>query len=107
MAGKGDSVTIRVPYRNLKEAELEMVGLDEPSPNHRIELNRSDSRPSSSSPNGTADLSSTSPTPPRSEHCSLATLVLSCTVAAGVQFGWALQLSLLTPYVQVRFLLSN
>lgn len=100
MAGKGDSVTIRVPYRNLKEAELEMVGLDEPSPNHRIELNRSDSRPSSSSPNGTADLSSTSPTPPRSEHCSLATLVLSCTVAAGVQFGWALQLSLLTPYVQ-------
>jgi solute carrier family 45 protein 1/2/4 len=28
------------------------------------------------------------------------TLVLSCTVAAGVQFGWALQLSLLTPYIQ-------
>jgi len=28
-------------------------------------------------------------------------LVLACMVAAGVQFGWALQLSLLTPYIQV------
>ncbi|KAJ4711730.1 putative Sucrose transport protein [Melia azedarach] len=34
------------------------------------------------------------------EMCSLITLILSCTVAAGVQFGWALQLSLLTPYIQ-------
>eukprot|EP00250_Pteridium_aquilinum_P007529 c17221_g2_i1 orf=1-1149(-) len=31
---------------------------------------------------------------------SLLTLTLSSTVAAGVQFGWALQLSLLTPYIQ-------
>ncbi|PON99980.1 Sucrose/H+ symporter [Trema orientale] len=103
MAGKTDSVTIRVPYRNLKEeAELEMVGLDEP--HHRIELNSSHPSSSSSSssrvPNGTSgDLSPSTPLP-RSKSYSLASLVLSCTVAAGVQFGWALQLSLLTPYIQ-------
>ncbi|KAF3431432.1 hypothetical protein FNV43_RR26163 [Rhamnella rubrinervis] len=99
MAGKTDSVTIRVPYRNLKEAELEMVGLDEP--NNRIELNSSHPSPSSSShgvPNGNTGLSP--PVPSRSKQHSLVNLVLSCTVAAGVQFGWALQLSLLTPYIQ-------
>ncbi|KAK1588734.1 hypothetical protein Q3G72_026522 [Acer saccharum] len=37
---------------------------------------------------------------PSSPQCSLITLILSCTVADGVQFGWALQLSLLTPYIQ-------
>ncbi|KAM0952946.1 putative sucrose/H+ symporter, plant, MFS transporter superfamily [Dioscorea sansibarensis] len=31
---------------------------------------------------------------------SLVRLVFSCMVAGGVQYGWALQLSLLTPYVQ-------
>ncbi|WOL00635.1 sucrose transport protein SUT1 isoform X2 [Canna indica] len=31
---------------------------------------------------------------------SLARLIFACTVAGGVQYGWALQLSLLTPYVQ-------
>ncbi|KAJ4796488.1 Sucrose transport protein [Rhynchospora pubera] len=31
---------------------------------------------------------------------SLMRLVLACAVAGGVQYGWALQLSLLTPYVQ-------
>lgn len=31
---------------------------------------------------------------------SLLTLTLSSVIAAGVQFGWALQLSLLTPYIQ-------
>lgn len=100
MAGKTDSVTIRVPYRNLKEVELEMVGLDEP--NNRIELNSSHPSPSSSShgvPNGNPDPSP--PVPSRSKQHSLVNLVLSCTVAAGVQFGWALQLSLLTPYIQV------
>jgi hypothetical protein len=30
------------------------------------------------------------------------TLALASMVASGVQFGWALQLSLLTPYIQVR-----
>ena len=32
---------------------------------------------------------------------SLGRLILAGTVAGGVQYGWALQLSLLTPYVQV------
>lgn len=93
MAGMTDSVSIRVPYKNLKrEVEVEMMGVDEShSPqNHRIDLN--------SSP-------FSSPSPPSGEkHISLMTLVLSCTVAAGVQFGWALQLSLLTPYIQVHTL---
>ncbi|KAH0433329.1 hypothetical protein IEQ34_027056 [Dendrobium chrysotoxum] len=31
---------------------------------------------------------------------SLVRLIFACTVAGGVQYGWALQLSLLTPYVQ-------
>lgn len=34
------------------------------------------------------------------KQISFARLVLSCTIAGGVQYGWALQLSLLTPYVQ-------
>ncbi|XP_059445037.1 sucrose transport protein SUC3 [Corylus avellana] len=89
MAGKDDSKSIRIPYKNLRrEVEVEMVGVDDShSPqHHRIDLNSSPS-PSSS--------------PPSSEkHISLMNLVLSCTVAAGVQFGWALQLSLLTPYIQ-------
>jgi solute carrier family 45 protein 1/2/4 len=33
---------------------------------------------------------------------SLVGLFLACMVAGGVQYGWALQLSLLTPYVQVH-----
>ncbi|KAF5449672.1 hypothetical protein F2P56_030093 [Juglans regia] len=88
MAANTDSVSFQVPYKNLKkEAEVEMMGSDEfHSPNHRIEFNSSPS-PSPSFP-------------PIQKHSSLMTLVLSCTVAAGVQFGWALQLSLLTPYIQ-------
>ncbi|KAG2702303.1 hypothetical protein I3760_06G083200 [Carya illinoinensis] len=87
MAAK-DSVPLGVPYKNLKiVAEVEMVEADEsPSPNHLIDLNSPP--PSSASP------------PPRDNHSSLMTLILSCTIAAGVQFGWALQLSLLTPYIQ-------
>ncbi|KAL5061568.1 hypothetical protein RYX36_023305 [Vicia faba] len=86
MAGKSDAVSIHVPYKNLRNAssaaaEVELVGLDEPR--HHIDLNspRSDQLPPKSS-------------------ASIVHLVLSCTVAAGVQFGWALQLSLLTPYIQ-------
>ncbi|KAF4375256.1 hypothetical protein F8388_001013 [Cannabis sativa] len=102
MSAKTDSVTIRVPYRNLKEAEMEMVGLDEPH-HHQIGLNSSIPSSSTSSPrvpNGTSDDLSPSNPPRSNKNCSLATLVLTCTVAAGVQFGWALQLSLLTPYIQ-------
>eukprot|EP00258_Populus_trichocarpa_P046090 XP_024462109.1 sucrose transport protein SUC3 isoform X2 [Populus trichocarpa] len=86
-----ESAPIRVPYRNLKkEIEVEMVGLEMESPPspHRIQ--------SPHTHNSDADLRSQS----TRHHISLITLVLSCTVAAGVQFGWALQLSLLTPYIQ-------
>lgn len=98
MAGMSDSVPISFPYRNLnKELEVEMAD----DPHFRIDLYSSPNSPSASSsspasrvPNGNPNLSS--PIHARSKDCSLITLVLSCTVAAGVQFGWALQLSLLT-----------
>lgn len=99
MAGKTDSVSIRVPYRNLKDTEVEMMGLDEA--HHRIDLNSSAPSPSSSSPrvsNGNGDLPQPQSLPVPNQNTL--TLILSCTVAAGVQFGWALQLSLLTPYIQ-------
>ncbi|KAM0965000.1 sucrose transport protein SUC3-like isoform X1 [Malus sylvestris] len=97
MAGRTDSESIRVPYRNLRrDAEVEMMVTDEP--HHRIDLNS----PTSSSPrvpNGSGGGLSP-PGQPGHKHHTLLTLILSCTVAAGVQFGWALQLSLLTPYIQ-------
>ncbi|XP_031493185.1 sucrose transport protein SUT4 isoform X3 [Nymphaea colorata] len=79
--------SIRVPYRHLKEEELELVTI-----------------------NGSEDQIDPSPgsTPPKpdqrspSKSTSLKTLIFTCMVAAGVQFGWALQLSLLTPYIQAR-----
>ncbi|CAL9179859.1 unnamed protein product [Musa hybrid cultivar] len=37
---------------------------------------------------------------PPPQKISLVRLIFSCMVAGGVQYGWALQLSLLTPYVQ-------
>ncbi|XP_074302387.1 sucrose transport protein SUC3-like isoform X1 [Silene latifolia] len=79
MAEKPDSATaIRVPYQNLKRTVgVEMIGFND------------DSRDSNG---GGGDC--------RSENTRLLTLILTCTVAAGVQFGWALQLSLLTPYIQ-------
>ncbi|GAA0173324.1 hypothetical protein Leryth_002241 [Lithospermum erythrorhizon] len=70
-----DAVSIRIPYNKVKH-EVELVGVDREG----------------------GDTSSSSNTPPPSS--SLLTLILSCTIAAGVQFGWALQLSLLTPYIQ-------
>jgi solute carrier family 45 protein 1/2/4 len=38
---------------------------------------------------------------PRPPQIGLVGLFFACMVAGGVQYGWALQLSLLTPYVQV------
>ncbi|GAA0150622.1 secondary carrier transporter [Lithospermum erythrorhizon] len=78
-----DAVSIRIPYKKVKQ-EVELVGVDE------VQLHRLQS--------GGGSSSSAAAPPPESN--SLLTLVLSCTVAAGVQFGWALQLSLLTPYIQ-------
>ncbi|XP_065861445.1 sucrose transport protein SUC3 [Euphorbia lathyris] len=99
-----DSVSIRVPYKNLKkDVEVEMVGFQEQDQHyHPIHLGSSSS-PNSSSQISNNDSSFSSPVPARSKstnHFSFVALVLSCTVAAGVQFGWALQLSLLTPYIQ-------
>ncbi|CAI9297133.1 unnamed protein product [Lactuca saligna] len=93
-----DSVSIRVPYKNLKhnaDAEVEMMSFQEEA-DPRIE---SDNSNRFSNGNG-SNHSSSSPQGLPTENCSLITLILSCTVAAGVQFGWALQLSLLTPYIQ-------
>ncbi|RWW29793.1 hypothetical protein GW17_00005677 [Ensete ventricosum] len=44
---------------------------------------------------------------PAPQQISLVRLIFSCMVAGGVQYGWALQLSLLTPYVQVSFFFSR
>ena len=101
MAAKPNSVSFRVPYRNIHDAEVEMVAVDEQQL-QGIDLN---SPPSDGFPNGSPDSSSSAPHV-RSTPNSLIILILSCTIAAGVQFGWALQLSLLTPYIQVLFLTS-
>ncbi|KAM0984299.1 hypothetical protein ACFX14_011871 [Malus domestica] len=99
MAGRTDSESIRVPYKNLKrEVEVEMMVTNEP--HHRINLNSSTSS-SSRVPNGGGGGLGLSPSGQlEHKHNTLLTLILSCTVAACVQFGWALQLSLLTPYIQ-------
>ncbi|KAL9253331.1 Sucrose transport protein SUC3-like protein [Drosera capensis] len=84
MVVKSESSSINAPYRNLKRAEVELIGFDDTdASNPRV----SDGDSSPVMIHGT-------------RRTSLWCLVLSCTVAAGVQFGWALQLSLLTPYVQ-------
>ncbi|KAG5094428.1 hypothetical protein JHK84_050016 [Glycine max] len=91
--GKSDLVSIRVPYKNLHDdssaPELELVDVHHRG-NHR----------NSPPPNHSPSPPNHSPSPPNSNNAPLLHLVLSCTVAAGVQFGWALQLSLLTPYIQ-------
>lgn len=94
-----DSVSIRVPYKNLrKSSEVELVGLvDDQEAHHAIELNSSVSNGiHNNNNNDNSDSSGTREPDP----ISMKALVLSCMVAAGVQFGWALQLSLLTPYIQ-------
>ncbi|XXG87609.1 hypothetical protein AAC387_Pa11g2255 [Persea americana] len=83
-----DSLSVRFPYKHIREAELELVGLDEA----HVRMD-GDSRVS----NGPCASSSSSSTP---NLRGLKTLILGSMVAAGVQFGWALQLSLLTPYIQ-------
>ncbi|KAK1266971.1 Sucrose transport protein SUC3 [Acorus gramineus] len=93
-----DAVSIRVPYKHLKQSEVELAGLgadrDGIGQDSRVSNGGSDV-PLSSPPSPPLQ---TLPSPANSS--SLKTLILSCMVAAGVQFGWALQLSLLTPYIQ-------
>ncbi|CAH9090127.1 unnamed protein product [Cuscuta epithymum] len=88
-----DAVSVRVPYKNLKQ-EVELVGVDELHL-RRLQVDSPSSPPRDSNGDST---DSNSHHPPANSN--LLTLILSCTVAAGVQFGWALQLSLLTPYIQ-------
>jgi hypothetical protein len=88
-AGGGGATAIRVPYRHLRDAEMELVSL-----------------------NGSPRAGEGPPKDPHQDAdgarqaggagTSRTKLVLACMVAAGVQFGWALQLSLLTPYIQVK-----
>lgn len=103
-----EGVSIRVPYRHLSEAEVEMVSLQGDASS---EIDLDSSRMSNGLPvssfSPSSPSSSTGSPPEATPHVgssSLKTLILGCTVAAGVQFGWALQLSLLTPYIQVRSL---
>nr|XP_010940402.1 sucrose transport protein SUT4 isoform X1 [Elaeis guineensis] len=93
-----DAVSIRVPYRHLNDAELELVGLGDPNGEIGEPRGGVRSRPVSSSSPPPSLHSDSSPQP--IQRSSLKTLILSCMVGAGVQFGWALQLSLLTPYIQ-------
>ena len=90
-AGAGGTA-IRVPYRHLRDAEMELVSLNGGAPG-------GDAGPTLPTPK---DADPSGPHQPRSRGATDRTkLVLACMVAAGVQFGWALQLSLLTPYIQV------
>ncbi|KAL4569550.1 hypothetical protein LXL04_025190 [Taraxacum kok-saghyz] len=92
-----DSMSIRMPYKNLShdmDAEVEMMKFEEEA-NRRVNSDTSDVFPNRIASNSSSPSQGLPPT-----NCSFITLILSCTVAAGVQFGWALQLSLLTPYIQ-------
>ncbi|XP_015689560.2 sucrose transport protein SUT4 isoform X1 [Oryza brachyantha] len=81
-AGGGGGLTaIRLPYRHLRDAEMELVSL-------------------SGSPRGASPKDHQGTPATRTAGTTTRKLVLACMVAAGVQFGWALQLSLLTPYIQ-------
>lgn len=88
-----DAVPNRLQYRHLDQAEVELAHLDGDS---GPRVNGSGVSIPVSSPSGAEGALRTQ------TGSSLKTLILSCTVAAGVQFGWALQLSLLTPYIQVQ-----
>lgn len=95
-------------YRHIeKEPELvemvEMVGLklgdNSENQHQQSELNgHSQNTPNSSSGDTRRNINDVV-----TSGSSYKTLVLACMIAAGVQFGWALQLSLLTPYIQVPY----
>ena len=80
-----DSMSIRMPYKNLShdmDAEVEMMKFEEET-NRRV-----NSDTSNVFPNGIAENSSSPSQGLQSKNYSLITLILSCTVAVGVQFGW-------------------
>ncbi|CAL4886114.1 unnamed protein product [Urochloa decumbens] len=89
--GGGGVTAIRVPYRHLRDAEMELVSLNG-SPRAAGAAGEGPPKDPDRNGDGARQLGS--------GGSSRTKLVLACTVAAGVQFGWALQLSLLTPYIQ-------
>ncbi|KAM0003005.1 hypothetical protein Hdeb2414_s0305g00862011 [Helianthus debilis subsp. tardiflorus] len=99
-----DSMPIRVPYKNLKHedaiADVEIDRFEEEEANRRFDSDKSNVFGNGNAPNPSSSSSSSTSLGLPTQNCSMITLVLSCAVAAGVQFGWALQLSLLTPYIQ-------
>ncbi|XP_068641138.1 sucrose transport protein SUT4-like [Aristolochia californica] len=92
-----DSLSIRVPYKHLKQNEVELVGLNGSSDQINPECKTSNGVTTSMDCSSPSPAASSPSAPPRS---SLKPLILGSMIAAGVQFGWALQLSLLTPYIQ-------
>ncbi|KAM0906576.1 hypothetical protein ACQ4PT_016707 [Festuca glaucescens] len=82
--GGGGATAIRVPYRHLRDAEMELVSLNSSSSTSSPRAPPKDHQPHREGEDGAPKYR----------------VVLACMVAAGVQFGWALQLSLLTPYIQ-------
>lgn len=77
---------IRIPYKHLDQAQIELSAVSGSTESN----SRRDNGETAGSGNNNND----------ANRNSLKTLILSCMIAAGVQFGWALQLSLLTPYIQ-------
>ncbi|CAN6245538.1 unnamed protein product [Urochloa humidicola] len=92
-AGGGGVTAIRVPYRHLRDAEMELVSLNGSPRAGAPGEGGPPKDPEDRNGDGAHQLGS-------GGGSSRTKLVLACTVAAGVQFGWALQLSLLTPYIQ-------
>ncbi|KAL5207682.1 hypothetical protein ABZP36_032117 [Zizania latifolia] len=86
--GGGGLTAIRLPYRHLRDADMELAS-----------LNGSPRSAAPKEPHGPHQLG-TPGARSGSARTTTGKLVLACMVAAGVQFGWALQLSLLTPYIQ-------
>ena len=100
MDSGGGATAIRVPYRNLRDAEMELVSLNSNSTSSspRARVSPNDRHQHSRPRDGGEEEAGTREGGAAPKY----RVVLACMVAAGVQFGWALQLSLLTPYIQVR-----
>lgn len=90
--GGGGATAIRVPYRHLRDAEMELVSLNTTNSSSPRAPKDHQPRREGEEDNGGAGS--------RNGDTPKYRVVLACMVAAGVQFGWALQLSLLTPYIQ-------
>ncbi|KAK1302199.1 hypothetical protein QJS10_CPB12g00608 [Acorus calamus] len=88
-----DAVSIHVPYMHLKQSEVELAGLgaDRDGITHVSRVSNGGSDVPLSSPSSPP--LQTLPSPANTS--SLKTLILSCMVSAGVQFGWALSLDAL------------